>query len=356
MHTLRHVTDQEPGITRRRTGAGFTYVHADGRPVRDAATRDRIRAIVIPPAWRDVWICPTAGGHIQATGRDARGRKQYRYHPQWIAARDEAKYDHMLDFAEALPRIRRRVEHDIHAPARSRPRVLATVVRLLERTLIRIGNDEYARANGSYGLTTLHNHHVRVRGSHLAFKFRAKSGILQHVDLNDPLLAGTVKTLQELPGQLLFQYVDASGATQRIDSADVNEYLRDIAGRDFTAKDVRTWFGTVLAAMALSRIGGAHRDEGSRTSRKRHVAAAIDQVKDALGNTRAVCRKCYVHPAVIDAYLEGHPVACDGWGTGASANRGLTPPEHAVLDFLRHRTRKRVARVPRHTRNVGIAV
>jgi len=337
--TLRHVSDSQPGITRRRAGGGFTYLHPDGRRVRDAATLDRIRAIVIPPAWEHVWICPSPDGHIQAIGRDARGRKQYRYHAGWIAAQDEAKYDRMVSFGEVLPRLRRRVERDLKAPPLSRERVLATVVRLLERTLIRIGNDEYARANGSYGLTTLQNRHVRIRGSRLEFKFRAKSGILQQIELDDPKLAASVKKLQELPGQTLFQYVDATGAPQKIDSADVNEYLREIAGSDFTAKDFRTWFGTVLAAMALHDIAAANPDADSQTACKRHITAAIDQVKDALGNTRAVCRKCYVHPAVIDAYLDGVTIQT----TSIARGSGLAPAERAVLALLRRRTQKRRA-------------
>ena len=340
MPALRHVSDRDPGITRRRAGVGFVYLRPDGRRVRDAATLDRVRAIVIPPAWQDVWICPSEDGHIQATGRDARRRKQYRYHARWIAAQDEAKYDRMIGFADALPRLRRRLDRDLKAPPLSRPRVLATVVRLLERTLIRIGNDEYARANGSYGLTTLQNRHVRVRGSRLEFRFRAKSGILQQIELDDPTLAKSVRKLQELPGQTVFQYVDSAGHTQKIDSADVNEYVGEIAGTDFTAKDFRTWFGTVLAAMALREIAASRTDEDCRTARTRHVVAAIDQVKDALGNTRAVCRKCYVHPAVIDAYLEGETIR---GVTGPSPASGLTPDERAVLALLRRRTQKRRA-------------
>jgi DNA topoisomerase I len=329
---VRYVNDGEPGISRRRHGAGFAYVHPDGRRVRDAATLDRIRAIVIPPAWTDVWICSSADGHIQATGRDARRRKQYRYHPAWVASRDQAKYERMIEFANALPRLRRQIDKHLTAPALSRTRVLATVVRLLERTLIRVGNEEYARANRSYGLTTLQNRHVRVRGSHLEFTFRAKSGVAQQIELDDPRLAKIVRRLQELPGQKLFQYVDADGTIQKIGSSDVNEYLKQIAGTDFTAKDFRTWFGTVLAGMALQEIAAAHPDEKSEAARKRHVIAAIDQVKDALGNTRAVCRKCYIHPAIMNGYLQGQCIRLTGRDRPGAQRPAV---ERAVLKFLR---------------------
>jgi DNA topoisomerase I len=328
---LRHVSDRTPGICRHATRKRLAYLWPDGRRVRDRATLARIRSLVIPPAWEDVWICPAANGHIQAVGRDARRRKQYRYHPRWIAERDAAKFERMAAFGSALPRLRRQVEHDLRSLPLSRARVLATVVRLLERTLIRIGNNEYARANNSYGLTTLRNRHVRVRGSRMQFKFRAKSGVLQEVELDDPMLARSVKRLQELPGQTLFQYLDPAGAPQKIDSADVNEYLRDSAGNDFTAKDVRTWFGTVLAATALQRIAGQAQDERSSTARKKDVVAAIDQVKEALGNTRAVCRRCYVHPAVLEAYFAGETIRPRHDQKAA----GLTPDERAVLDLLR---------------------
>jgi DNA topoisomerase-1 len=337
MPALRHVSDEGPGIRRRRAGAGFVYLSPDGRRVRDAGTLDRIRSIVIPPAWTDVWICPLPDGHIQATGRDARGRKQYRYHPAWTAIRDEAKYDHLIEFGRALPKIRRRTRGDLKRPPLSRERVLATVVSLLEKTLIRIGNDEYARANDSYGLTTLRNHHVKVRGKKLVFDFRAKSGLLQHVDLEDRTLARTVKTCQDLPGQTLFEYVDADGAVQRVESSDVNEYLRQIAGSEFTAKDFRTWAGTLLAACALSEVArrGAAR---SQTGRKREVVAAIDRVARALGNTRSVCRKCYVHPAVLDLYLEAGatlpvPHAPDDV-TAVRRLVGNRSAERALLTFL----------------------
>jgi len=339
MASLRYVNDDEPGITRRKRGAGFSYVTSEGRIVRDAETLDRIRALAIPPAWTDVWICASADGHIQATGRDARRRKQYRYHAGWVATRDQEKYERMIEFAQALPRLRRQVDRDLKATALSRPRVLATVVRLLERTLIRVGNEEYARANGSYGLTTLQNRHVRVRGSHVAFAFRAKSGVAQQIELDDPRLARIVRRLQELPGQALFQYVDADGTIQPVGSSDVNEYLRAIAGTDFTAKDFRTWFGTVLAGMALHEIGGASSGEnsGSGRARKRDLNAAIDRVKDALGNTRAVCRRCYIHPAIMEGYMRGRTIQM-AEGAGRAYQ---TPAERAVLKFLRGHARRR---------------
>ena len=340
MTTLRHVTDADPGIRRRPRGKGFAYVDPARRPIRDAGTLDRIRSIVIPPAWKDVWICPVDNGHIQATGRDARGRKQYRYHPAWTAARDEAKYDRTIAFGEALPRLRRKVEVDLHEPPLSRLRILATVVRLMERTLIRVGNEEYARTNHSYGLTTLKNRHVRIRGSKLEFKFRAKSGVLQQIELDDPGLARSVKRLQELPGQTLFQYVDSTGTSQKIDSSDVNDYLRAIAGTAFTAKDFRTWFGTVLAAMALRDIAAAQPSEVSQTARQRHIVAAIDEVKSVLGNTRAVCRRCYVHPAVLEAFLEGETIPAAVGGDRRASYR--TAAERATLALVR---RRRVGKV-----------
>jgi len=338
MTPLRYVTDEHQGIRRRRAGAGFVYQSPEGRRIRDAATLDRIRAIAIPPAWRDVWICPSPDGHIQATGRDARGRKQYRYHSAWTEARDEAKYGRMVAFGEALPKIRRQTSLDLKKPPLSRERVLATVVRLLEKTLIRIGNDEYARQNHSYGLTTLENRHVKVRGARLTFEFRAKSGIYQHIDVEDTELARSVKLCQELPGQKLFEYLDADGNTQSVDSSDVNEYLHRIVGEEFTAKDFRTWAGTVLAACALSATARQAPQARSKTARNRHVVAAIDQVSKALGNTRSVCRKCYVHPAILNSYLDGRTLAlAPRLDEDAALQRvlGSRSVERAVLALLR---------------------
>jgi DNA topoisomerase-1 len=307
-----------------------------GRPVRDPATLARIRALAIPPAWRDVWISPHASGHIQATGRDARGRKQYRYHAKWTAARDEDKYHRVLDFAHALPAIRRRTQRDMLSGQLSRARVLATVVRLLESTLIRVGNDEYARTNGSFGLTTLQDRHARVRGRSVTFRFRAKSGVFQTVDLDDPVLARSVKLCQDLPGQTLFQYLDENGRRRRLTSNDVNLYLREIAGEEFTAKDFRTWVGTVLAAKQLRRVAPA----GSTTARTRQIVAAVDEVAKRLRNTRAVCRRCYVHPGVVDAFHAGTIVAANGTGPRP---RGLTADEAAVLALLTRQARRLAA-------------
>ena len=290
---LRYVADDGPGIARRRAGRGFCYHDPGGGPLRDEATLKRIRSLAIPPAWEKVWICPRGDGHLQATGRDARGRKQYRYHPRWREARDETKYGRMLDFARALPRIRRRVKQDLALPGLPRDKVLATVVRLLEATRIRVGNEEYARANESFGLTTLRSRQVRVRGATLQFRFRGKSGVWHDFALSDRTLAAIVRRMRALPGYELFQYVDEAGATRGVDAADVNAYLKAIAGEEFTSKDFRTWAGTVLAAEALHRCG------------RNELQEAIERVARQLGNTKAVCRKCYIHPRVIEAHLDG---------------------------------------------------
>jgi len=333
---LRYSTDTSPGLGRRRAGAGFVYHDAKGRRVRDAKTLARIRALAIPPAWTDVWIAPHQSGHIQATGRDARGRKQYRYHPRWAQTRDETKYDRVLAFARALPAIRRRTRRDLAGPPLSRSRVLATVVRLLETTLIRVGNEEYARANGSFGLTTLEDRHATVRGGTIRFRFRAKSGVFQTVDLTDVSLARSVKRCQDLPGQTLFQYLDDQGRRERLTSTDVNEYLREIAGDDFTAKDFRTWLGTVHAATLLLGMVTA----GSTAGRKRQVRQAIDQVAQRLGNTRAVCRRCYVHPLVVDTFLDVGMRRNGGSSSPQQTIRGLTADEVAVLALLKSSGRR----------------
>ncbi len=292
---LTYVSDERPGIRRRRAGRAFVYRDDGSRVVRDAATLARIRSLAIPPAWTGVWICPSASGHLQATGRDARGRKQYRYHPRWRAVRDTTKYNRLWHVAEALPRLRERVDADLARPGLPREKVLATVVRLLETTLVRVGNEEYARDNGSYGLTTLRAHHVEVNGTRLTFRFRGKSGRTQEVGVRDPRLARIVRRCQELPGQELFQYVDETGAARTIGSGDVNDYLRDASGADFTAKDFRTWAGTVLAALALGALGRGD----AVTQARRNVTQAVEAVARVLGNTPAVCRACYVHPAVV---------------------------------------------------------
>jgi DNA topoisomerase-1 len=298
---LRHVSDAAPGISRRRAGRGFTYTGPDGRTVRDRATLARIRALAIPPAWTEVWIAADPKGHIQATGRDARRRKQYRYHPSWHEVRHETKFGRMLAFSAALPKIRRALAADLSLPGLPRRKVLATVVRLLECTKIRVGNDEYARANRSYGLTTFRDRHVAVNGSTLHFEFRGKSGKPHTVDVADRRLARIVARCQAIPGEELFQYLDEDGARQTIDSGDVNDYIREIAGEEFTAKDFRTWAGTVLASEALLALGVP----SSEREAKANILAAIDKVAGQLNNTRAVCRKYYVHPEVLAAYGEG---------------------------------------------------
>lgn len=261
----------------------------------------RIKALVIPPAWEDVWICPSENGHIQAVGRDARGRTQYRYHPRFRAARDETKYARMLDFVRALPRIRRRVRRDLRRKGLPRERVLATVVRLLETTLIRVGNEEYARQNHSYGLTTIHNDHADVHGTKIHFHFRGKSGVEHAIDLNDARIAGIVRRCQDLPGEELFGFQDEAGVAHDVGSEDVNEYLREISGHEFTAKDFRTWAGTVLAAKALQEF----ETFDSNAQAKKNIVRAVEEVARKLGNTKAVCRKCYIHPAIIESYLDG---------------------------------------------------
>jgi DNA topoisomerase-1 len=336
---LRYVRDDRPGIRRVRRGGGFGYTDPDGRSVTDEETLGRIRALAIPPAWTDVWICPSPNGHLQATGRDAKGRKQYRYHPRWREVRDETKYDRMVAFGLALPRLRARVEADLARPGLPREKVLATVVRLLETTLVRVGNSEYARANGSFGLTTLRDRHVEVEGGTVRFAFRGKSGVRHRIDVRDRRLAQVVRRCRDLPGQELFQYVDDGGATRAVDSADVNEYLREAAGEEFTAKDFRTWAGTVLAARALEEF----RAFDSEAQARRNVVAAVESVAKRLGNTPSVCRKCYVHPAVVDAYLDGTLLE----SLGRRVERELTgrlgelgPEEAAVLAFLQERLRR----------------
>ncbi len=298
---LRYTSDEQAGIYRRRRGAnGFAYLNDLGIVVRDRITLGRIKSLVIPPAWTDVWISPHENGHLQATGRDARGRKQYRYHPDWTAAQQQSKYERVVSFAKVLPKIRRRVARDLRKRGLPREKVLAAIVQLLEKSLVRVGNDEYARANGSYGLTTMRNKHVRIQGSSIRFRFRGKSGIEHHVELESPVLARIARQCQELPGQELFQYLAEDGNVVDVGSADVNEYLREISGMEISAKDFRTWAGTKLAAKALEEFA----DFESDAAAKRNITRAIERVASRLGNTRTVCRKCYVHPAVIEAYLD----------------------------------------------------
>ncbi|PHK93625.1 DNA topoisomerase I [Pseudoroseomonas rhizosphaerae] len=330
---LRYVSDETPGLTRRRSGKGWSYRDAKGAPVRDKAVLARLRALAIPPAWTEVWICPHANGHIQATGRDAKGRKQYRYHAGWRAARDETKYRHILQFARLLPALRARVDQDMAARGLGREKVLATVVHLLDTTLIRVGNEDYAQANGSYGLTTLRDQHVDVRGESLRFAFRGKSGKEWRLSLRDRRVARVVRACQDLPGQDLFQYRDEEGALQSIDSADVNAYLREVTGEDITAKDFRTWAGTVLAAMALSEFEAFD----SQAAAKRNIRAAVERAAARLGNTPAICRQCYIHPEVLDSYLQGSLLVQVKQEVDAELRGDLSslkPEEAAVLAFL----------------------
>ena len=298
---LRYVSDQSPGLRRKRVGKGFIYLDSGGRTLRDAETIGRIKRLAVPPAWTDVWICPDPRGHLQATGRDVRGRKQYRYHARWREVRDAVKYDRMLAFAESLPRIREHTDRDLERPDLPREKVLATIVRLLEDTRIRIGNDEYRKENGSYGLTTLRNRHVNVIGADVRFTFRGKSGKQHTIELHDRRMARIIKRFLEIPGQELFKYVDDAGEVKAIDSADVNEYLHEITGEDFTAKDFRTWAGTILAARFLRETAGATNARAA----KKLLVRAIARVAEELGNTAAVAKKGYIHPAVIAAYLSG---------------------------------------------------
>lgn len=299
---LKYVNDNAvPGIRRVGGKKRVRYIGPNARAIADQAELQRIRSLAIPPAWRDVWICPDPRGHLQATGRDARGRKQYRYHPKWRQVRDEVKYGRLLAFAQTLPRIRQRTAADLKHSRLTRAKVLAAVVQLLEKTLIRVGNEEYARANNSIGLTTMRDKHATVNGAGVRFKFRGKSGIEHAIDLHDRRLTAIVKACRDLPGQDLFQYLDDDGRHQPVGSADVNEYLREISGQDFTAKDFRTWAGTVLAAKALAAVEPAR----SKTHAAREIVRAVESVAKCLGNTKAVCRKCYIHPAILDAYADG---------------------------------------------------
>jgi DNA topoisomerase-1 len=342
---LRHATDRRPGITRRRAGRGFVYRDADGRTIRDPEVLARVRALAVPPAWTDVWICPAPNGYLQATGRDARCRKQYRYHTRYRNRREAAKYERLIAFASALPKIRARVDEDLARNGLDRQKVLAAIVRLLELTLIRVGNDEYARLNRSFGLTTLRDRHASVRGSSVRFRFRGKSGRLHEVGLRDRRLASIVRRCQDLPGQELFQYVGEDGEPVDIASDDVNDYLRSIAP-DVTAKDFRTWAGTVLAYRALRALDPPESDRQAT----RNVVAAIRETADLLGNTPAVCRKAYVHPVVVEAYLDGRlrgallqAVEDDG----TSAVETTPREEKAVVNLLRRRIRDDAARVGR---------
>ena len=331
---LRYTTDGRPGIGRRRNGSGFVYLDADGKRVSDADELARIRGLAVPPAWTEVWISPWPNGHLQATGRDARGRKQYRYHPRWREVRDETKYHRTTAFGRALPAIRRRVERDLARPGLPREKVVAVIVRLLDVSHIRVGNPEYARDNRSFGLTTLRNRHATVSGQEIRFAFRGKGGQSRRVSVRDRRVARVVRRCRELPGQVLFQYEDDDGNLVDVTSSDVNEYLLEITGEDFTSKDFRTWSGTVLAAEALAEAG-EHRSQRQAT---RKVTRAIEEVAEQLGNTPAVCRACYIHPDVVQAYRDGTLLDYldpRGSRAGVKRIRGLRIEEARVLALLR---------------------
>ncbi|HET9886990.1 MAG TPA: DNA topoisomerase IB [bacterium] len=328
---LRYVSDQQPGIQRHRKGSGFRYLSPSGEIIRDPAALARIRSIVIPPAWTEVWICPAAHGHLQATGRDARGRKQYRYHTRWREVRDETKYGRMVQFGSLLPRIRERVASDLGLSGLPRNKLLAVIVRLLETTFMRVGNDEYARTNQSFGLTTLLDRHVTIEGAKMRFRFRGKSGKVHSIETSDRRLSRVIQRSRDLPGQELFQYLDEADVPQSIDSADVNEYLRTLSDEDFTSKDFRTWGGTLLAAAQL----GEPADREANVSAKSIVARAVEAVALQLGNTPAVCRKCYIHPAVLEIFADMKLLEI--WRTeciSCPPRSGLSQEESALLKYL----------------------
>jgi DNA topoisomerase-1 len=329
---LRYATDQRRGISRIRRGSGFRYLRPSGQPVTDDADLRRIRKLAVPPAWRDVWISPDPHAHLQATGRDARGRKQYRYHPRWSSVRGETKFDRMVPFARALPQIRDRIARDLREDALTKTKVVAAVVQLLEKTLIRIGNSEYARTNGSFGLTTLRDRHVQVNGGRVRFQFKGKSGVRQIIQLSDARLAKIVKRCQELPGQRLFQYLDHAGRRRTVTSADVNAYLREVTGGDYTAKDFRTWAGSLLAADTLRDLSAQREAATSERARKGIIVRAVEAVAGHLGNTPAVCRGSYIHPAILTAHTDGR-LATIGQ-TRRRRVRGLSASEAALLALL----------------------
>jgi DNA topoisomerase I len=333
---LRYVSDTRPGIRRRRSGKGFSYARADGSRVTEADILRRIKSLAIPPAWTDVWICPSADGHIQATGRDAKGRKQYRYHARFREVRESTKYEHVVEFAEALPAIRAKVREHMALRGLPREKVLATVVHLLETTLIRVGNDDYAKENNSYGLTTLKTRHVAVDGNEVRFRFTGKSGKQWSLSVRDRRIAKIIRACQELPGQELLQYLDDEGKPRDVTSSDVNAYLKEVTGKDITAKDFRTWAGTVLAAMALNEV----KSFDSAAQAKRNLRAAIENVAGRLGNTPTICRKCYVHPEVLTSYLDGKLVLEIKAAVESELREDLDrlkPEEAAVLAMLRGR-------------------
>jgi len=333
---LRYVSDTQPGIHRHKHGKAFRYTNASDSPLRDPETLSRIKSLVIPPAWTDVWICANPRGHLQATGRDARGRKQSRYHPRWREVRDETKYERMTAFAAALPSIRDRIHHDLALPGLPREKILATLVRLMETTLIRVGNEEYARQNHSYGLTTMRNKHVEVDGANITFSFQGKSRVHHTINLHDRRLANIIRRCVDIPGYELFQYLDHDGNHHSVDSSDVNAYLHEITGQDLTAKDFRTWAGSVLTSDMLREFGPFN----SVAEAKRNIVQAIAAVAARLGNTPSVCRKCYVHPAVLEAYLGGITTQTAQQKIDkeiAEHATALRREERALLDLLQQR-------------------
>jgi DNA topoisomerase-1 len=349
---LTYVSDSQPGIRRLRTRTGFRYVTASGRPLRDSISLARIKRIAIPPAWTDVWICPISDGHLQASGRDARKRKQYRYHERWRQVRDQNKHERTIAFAEALPLIRKRVEEDLSRPGLLREKVIAVVVRLLETTLIRVGNREYADANNSFGLTTLRDRHAGVSTSAVRFSFTGKGGKKHIVSIRDRTLARIVKRCQELKGQELFQYLDEDDEPQTIGSADVNSYLREVNSQDFSAKDFRTWAGTVLAAIALQEL----ETSDSEAKARRNLLQAVESVAGNLGNTVSICRKCYIHPGIIDGYLDGTLVDAFRQRAGKlrKSVKGLKPEEAAVLALLRDRLKQSSRELKRGKKSTSV--
>jgi DNA topoisomerase-1 len=347
---LRYISDDRPGIRRKKAGTGFTYTRPDGSRIAEREALKRIKALAIPPAWTAVWICPFADGHIQATGRDAKGRKQYRYHSRFREVRESTKYEHVVAFADALPAIREKVRDHMSLSGLPREKVLATVVHLLETTLIRVGNDDYARQNNSYGLTTLKNRHVAVDGNEVRFRFTGKSGKQWSLRVRDRRVAKIIRACQELPGQELIQYIDEQGVCRDVSSTDVNEYLKEITGKDITAKDFRTWAGTVLAAMALSELESF--DNAAQA--KRNLRSAIEKVSARLGNTPTICRKCYVHPEVLNSYMDGNlllEIKSQAESELRSAVSSLRPEEAAVLAMLRGRLAKEAERPVSSTAN-----
>lgn len=351
---LRYVSDTVPGIARKSSGKGFVYLSPRGKVIHDAAELKRIKSLAIPPAWTDVWICARHDGHLQATGRDAKGRKQHRYHPRWREFRDATKYHRLIAFAAVLPRIREQVQRDLSLSGLPRPKVLATVVRLLEATAIRVGNEEYARNNGSFGLATLKNRHVDVRGDKIRFQFRGKSGVRHAIDLYDKRLAKIVRQCQDLPGYELFQYIGDDDELHAIDSSDVNEYLKQIAGEDFTTKDFRTWNGTVLAACALRELKLS--DGATKAELKRNIVQAVENVARRLGNTKAVCRKCYIHPAIIQSYEQRSLfrfLRLRASRNGKPRDDGLSTDEAAVAAFLRREAELKLRPRAVHTRKAA---